>query len=140
MSTEHDVLIETMHHQRALMQRTANGLTDEQARTRSTVGSLSVGGIIKHLIQVKRRWSDFVLKGPEVFGSFTAESFAAHEAGLVMTPDDRLAELLAGYEAAAAGTDDRLRSWPTCRSSNRCRSRRGGPRAHAGAHAGWRCT
>jgi hypothetical protein len=112
MSTEHDTLIETMGHQRALLRRTADGLTDEQARTRSTVSGLSVGGIVKHLAQVERRWSDFVLKGPEVFGGFTAESFAAHEAGLVMTSDDRLADLLAGYDAAAANTDDRVRSVP----------------------------
>jgi hypothetical protein len=86
MSAAHDVLIETRRHQRALTRRTANGLTDEQVSAHSTVSSLSVGGIVKHPTQVEPRWSEFILKGPEVFGGFTAESFAAHEAGLVMTP------------------------------------------------------
>jgi hypothetical protein len=112
MPPEQDVLIETLRHQRALLQRTADGLTDEQARLASTVSSLSIGGIIKHLTQVERRWSDFVVKGPEVFGGFDAAAFAAHQAGLVMTPDDRLADLLTTYAAAAADTDERVRSLP----------------------------
>ena len=112
MPAEQDLLVETMRHQRALLRRTAEGLTDEQARTRSTVSSLSIGGIVKHLTQVERRWSGFIRVGPEVFGAFTAESFAAHEAGLVMNPDDRLADLLGDYEAAADGTDELVRSLP----------------------------
>jgi uncharacterized damage-inducible protein DinB len=112
MSAEQDVLIETLGHQRALVRHTADGLTDEQARTRSTVSSLSIGGIVKHLSRVEQRWADFLLDGPEVFGGFTPESFAAHEASLTMTTDDRLDGLLAAYDAAAAATDDRLRALP----------------------------
>jgi hypothetical protein len=112
VSAEHDLLIEALNHQRDLLRHTAAGLSDEQARAASTVSALCVGGLVKHLTHVERRWTNFITVGAEAFGSFSAESFAAHQASFVMGPDENLDALLAGYAEAGADTDARVRSVP----------------------------
>ncbi|HEY2833818.1 MAG TPA: DinB family protein [Sporichthyaceae bacterium] len=105
-SRERDDLLATLAHHRTLLRHTANGLTDEQAATRSTVSELCVGGVIKHVTRMERRWTDFLERGPVAFGSFDAEAYAAHAASFRMEPGETLEGLLAEYAETAAHTDD----------------------------------
>ena len=42
----------------------ARDLTDEQARQRTTVSELSLGGLIKHVAATENGWATFTLEGP----------------------------------------------------------------------------
>lgn len=99
-----------MHRQ--LLRQTAAGLTDEQARLRSTVSELSVGGIIKHVAATEKGWADFMVDG----GGNNAASdvdwsnpdpamIAARQAEFRLLDTESLAEVLADYEQIAAATD-----------------------------------
>src|SRR4051794_18807770 len=57
-------LLETLGRHRGLFLRTVDGLTDEQARLAPTVSTLSLGGLVKHVTAVERRWAGFVVEGP----------------------------------------------------------------------------
>ena len=41
------------------------GLTDEQARQRTTASELTLGGLVKHVAAQERGWVRFILEGPE---------------------------------------------------------------------------
>jgi uncharacterized damage-inducible protein DinB len=105
-SREREDLLATLTHHRALLRHTANGLSDEQAALRSTVSELCVGGVIKHVTRVERRWIDFIERGAVAFGTFDAEAFAAHAASFRMEPGETLDGLLAEYEKTARHTDE----------------------------------
>lgn len=97
-------LLETLGTHRGFLIHAATGLTEEQARARSTISELSVGGLIKHVTRVEERWATFLTSDIESFGTFDAEAYAAHSASFVMSPDETLDGLLADYAAAAAHT------------------------------------
>lgn len=65
-STERADILETLTKHRELFRFTVQGLTDEQASTRSsnTASELTLGGLIKHVTQVEKRWADFIVDGP----------------------------------------------------------------------------
>ncbi|MDX6237611.1 MAG: hypothetical protein QOG10_2426, partial [Kribbellaceae bacterium] len=52
-------ILDFLTKHRYLLRHTAEGLSDEQANTRSTVSALTVGGLIKHVTEVERMWADF---------------------------------------------------------------------------------
>lgn len=66
--TERDTLIETLDRHRGFLLRTADGLTDEQARTRSTVSALTIASLLKHVADTEEQWMDFAIRGAEAFG------------------------------------------------------------------------
>ena len=85
----------------------AYGLTDEQARSRPTVGALSVGGLIKHATGMQRSWMARVAAAPDApprdtrpFDEIAADFADQH----VMRPDETLADLLSGYRAQNAAS------------------------------------
>jgi len=47
---------------------TTRDLTDEQARQRTTVSELTLGGLIKHVTAVERNWARFIVSGPSDYG------------------------------------------------------------------------
>ncbi len=98
-------LLETLDKHRDLLRHTASGLTDEQAGTRSTVSTLTVGGLIKHVTRMERRWANFMVEGVSAFGTFDENTYAEFQASFVMEPEDRLADLLAAYAEVADRTD-----------------------------------
>lgn len=98
-------LLDTLTKHRALFLHTASGLTDDQARTRSTISELTVGGLIKHVTRMEKRWANFMEQGVSAFGTFDENTYAEFQASFVMGPDDSLAELIADYEEVAARTD-----------------------------------
>jgi uncharacterized damage-inducible protein DinB len=97
---ERDGLLSYLAQMRLVMQLTAYGLTDEQARATPTVSTLSVAGLIKHVTAVERSWIDTVQQR-EHTGS--PDDYAAN---FRMSPDETLAEILASYDAAAIATDE----------------------------------
>ena len=60
---ETDNLLRTLADRRAFLVGSAEGLTDEQARSTPTVSTLSVGGIVKHVTATERSWIAFVKEG-----------------------------------------------------------------------------
>src|SRR4051794_41944174 len=56
VADERDGLLSYLRQQRDALRVTAHGLSDEQARLRPTAGTLSIGGLVKHLTQFARTW------------------------------------------------------------------------------------
>lgn len=65
--TESATLIESLARHRGFLLQTAEGLTEEQARTASTVSALSIGSILKHVADAEEQWIDFAVRGVEAF-------------------------------------------------------------------------
>jgi hypothetical protein len=80
-------------------------LTDDQARHRSTVSSLTLGGLIKHVAMTESRWADFIIRGPQVMELPSDGDFTLWENGFRLLEDETLAGMLADYERVAARTD-----------------------------------
>jgi hypothetical protein len=107
-------ILDFLAKHRYFLRHTAQGLTDEQANTRSTVSALTVGGLIKHVTAVERSWADFAQRGggkdvPEET-EYTPELIAEWENQFRLTEGETLAGVLAEYEKVAAATDDLVRT------------------------------
>lgn len=61
--TELDGLIEYIAQQQDAFRIVAFGLTDEQARLTPTAGTLSIGGLIKHVTNMQAGWTDRIRVG-----------------------------------------------------------------------------
>src|SRR4051812_8035766 len=68
LSPERRDLLETLAAHRGFLRHAAAGLTDDQARMRSTASELTIGGLVKHVAGVERGWADFMVNGPESAG------------------------------------------------------------------------
>jgi len=107
-------LLDFLAKHRYFLRHTAQGLSDEQANTRSTVSALTVGGLIKHVTAVERTWADFARTGggrevPEEI-EYTPEMIAEWENQFRLAEGETLAGVLAEYEKVAAATDDLVRT------------------------------
>ena len=102
LDRERQDLLETLAAHRGLLRRTADGLTDEQARQRSSASELTVGGVLQHVVAQERIWTDFLQRGAAAHDEVDQESFAAQ---FVFGPDDTLAEVLAAQDEVAAATE-----------------------------------
>jgi uncharacterized damage-inducible protein DinB len=107
-------ILDFLAKHRYFLRHTAQGLTDEQANTRSTVSALTVGGLIKHVTAVERSWADFAQAGggKEVAEEteYTPEMIAEWENQFRLADGETLAGVLAEYEKVAAATDDLVRT------------------------------
>ena len=107
-------LLEALAAHRHFLRFTVQGLTDEQARTRSTVSELTLGGLVKHVAATEQEWARFVQEGPapdaldwaNIDWSKPPPEVAAYADGFRMTEEETLEDLLAAYDAVAAATDD----------------------------------
>jgi hypothetical protein len=102
-------LLETLTKHRGFLIFTAQGLTDEQAAATPTVSELCVGGLIKHVGYVERRWVNFILSGAAAMKTGPS-SFEAHANSFRLLPGETLAGVIADYEQVAARTDDLVRT------------------------------
>jgi uncharacterized damage-inducible protein DinB len=100
-SREHADLVETLARHRYFLRNTLRDLTDEQARQRTTVSELTLGGLIKHVTITERRWIDFIRSGPTAMD----RSGLDWEDGFRMNENQTLAELLDAYQQVADDTD-----------------------------------
>ncbi|WP_432880952.1 DinB family protein [Kribbella sp. CA-245084] len=112
-SGERQDILDFLAKHRDFLRRTAQGLTDEQANTRSTVSALTVGGLIKHVASVEQHWADFAQGKGESAATpteYTPEVIAAWENQFRLVEGETLAGVLAEYEKIAAATDDLVRT------------------------------
>lgn len=102
---------------RYFLRYTLRDLTDEQARTRTTVSALSLAGIVKHAAAQERQWSDFIVRGPDAIGGSGEDAIAAHEASFQPTADETIEALLRRYEQVASETNELVRALSSLDSS-----------------------
>ena len=110
-------LLETLSTHRSFLRHTVRDLTDEQARRRTTVSDLCLGGLIKHLTRVERRWADFIVRGPQAMSPGGQEAMKAHADSFCMLDGETLEGLLEGYAEVARRTDDLVASLPSLDAS-----------------------
>lgn len=97
-------ILETLRAHRHFLRFTARDLTEEQARQRTTVSELTIGGLIKHVATVESRWRQFIAEGPramEFDGDY--ESWADN---FTLSDTETLAGVLAWYDDVAKDTDE----------------------------------
>jgi hypothetical protein len=117
-SQERRDLLETLRTHRHFLRTTVQGMTDDQARTRSTPSELTLGGLIKHVAATESGWVDFVVDGPQAMAAPEDGDYSAYENGFRLTEDETLAGALERYAEVAARTDalvetvDLDASWP----------------------------
>ena len=100
-SDERADLLQTLHAHRAFLRVTVQGLTDEQARQRTTVSALTLGGLVKHVASTEASWVQFALHGASAF----AQDAQRYGEDFVLTADETLEQVLAEYDRVAAVTD-----------------------------------
>ena len=108
-------LLATLGKARHFLRFTTRDLTDEQARQRTTVSELTLGGLIKHVTSVERNWQDFIVNGPSAspdFTSFTEDDYKAWSDGFRLLPEETLGGVLAEYQEVAKRTDDLVATLP----------------------------
>ncbi|MGY0231527.1 DinB family protein [Longispora urticae] len=110
MNRERTDLLETLGKHRFFLRNTTRELADADARKRTTVSALHLGGLIKHVTATERAWADFILTGPAAFD--TGGDWAAWEAQHTMLETETLEELLAEYALVAARTDELIATLP----------------------------
>lgn len=94
---ERQQLLAELTHQRGAVWSASAGLSDSQARSVPPAGSLSVGGIVKHISRTERGW----MEAARGRGSGAAEEYVGT---FRMGPADTVAGLLAGYRKVASDT------------------------------------
>jgi len=105
-------LLAALAKQRHFLRFTTRGLTDEQAAKRTTVSELCLGGLIKHVAGVERRWARFITEGPSVM-AFDPNAAPSDWTDLFrMVDGETLAGLLDRYEQVASDTDELVRTLP----------------------------
>jgi len=108
-------LLAALAKARHFLRFTTRDLTDEQARQRTTVSELTLGGLIKHVTAVERNWAGFILNGPAAAPDFTAlseDDYKAWSEGFRLLPDETLAGALAEYDEVARHTDELVAALP----------------------------
>jgi uncharacterized damage-inducible protein DinB len=106
-------LLVSLGRQRNFLRHTVQNLTDEQARQRTTVSELCLGGLIKHVAAVEQRWMRFIANGPSAMASGGATSDPDAWVNLFrMLEGETLAGLLAEYDRVARETDEFVAALP----------------------------
>jgi hypothetical protein len=106
LSGERADLLESLTAHRQFLRYTVQGLTDEQARQRSTAGELTLGGLIEHVAGQESTWVDFILSGPGAMPTPVDEAgYAEWAAEFRLLPGETLAGVLEKYEDVARRTD-----------------------------------
>ena len=111
-NTERADLIESLTAHRGFLLFTVQGVTDEQARRRTTVSELTLGGLIKHVAHTERGWADFIEQGTAAVEA-TEDSWTAQAESFTLRPDETLAGVLADYAEVAKRTDALVESLPS---------------------------
>jgi uncharacterized damage-inducible protein DinB len=108
-------LLAMLAKNRHFLRFTTRDLTDDQARERSTVSELCLGGLIKHVTEVERRWADFILEGPSAmpdFSTMTEEDMTTRTEQFRLLPGETLAGVLDAYSDVARRTDELVAALP----------------------------
>jgi uncharacterized damage-inducible protein DinB len=101
-------LLQQLTEQRTILLIAVRGLSDRQMAARSTVSDLTLGGIIRHLTQGERVWTQIMLHGGEETppGMWDTDQY-------YLSGDETADGLLAAYEHASRATAEAVRSLDT---------------------------
>ena len=120
LDAERSDLIAMLGKQRYFLRYTTRDLTDEQARARTTVSELTLGGLIKHVTLVERGWARFIVEGPSSrrdAAAMTPADYARRQDEFRLLDGETLAGVLADYDLAAAATDELVAVLPDLSAS-----------------------
>ncbi|RMI29295.1 mycothiol transferase [Nocardia stercoris] len=106
LDQERTDLIAMLDSQRALARLPFTGIDDEQARLRSTVSELTLGGLLHHLISCERMWTG-VIRDRDENATLDISRFGGE---YVMAEDETVAGLLAEWDALATQTTELIRT------------------------------
>jgi Protein of unknown function (DUF664) len=102
---EREDLVATLDKHRGFLRYAVRGLSDAQARERTTVSELCLGGLVKHVTLVEERWARFIQVGPSAFGGLDQAAAEEHASSFKMEPGETLSGLLDDYGRVANRTD-----------------------------------
>ncbi|MEU2041133.1 DUF664 domain-containing protein [Nocardia niwae] len=108
MSTEQERedLVAMLADQRAIFRITLRGIDDEQARRRTTVSELTLGGLLHHLVSCERHWTSVIVQRDE-HAELDVSKFAGE---YVMAAEETVAGLLSTWDEVAAATAELIRT------------------------------
>ncbi|WP_121188153.1 DinB family protein [Nocardiopsis sp. Huas11] len=112
IDTERETLLRVLEEQRGNLRYTVRGLTDEQARQRTTVSALCLGGVVKHVARGEKSWVRFILEGDPGTDYESPETYAAHEDSFRLLEGETLQGMLKEYTRVAAETERIVRELP----------------------------
>jgi len=114
-------LLRTLNTARHWLRHTTRGITEEQARQRTTASELTLGGLIKHVAAVEKNWASFIEHGPSIapdFANMTEEDYKDWSEGFKLQPGETLAGALAEYADVAKHTDELVATLPDLDASH----------------------
>jgi hypothetical protein len=111
-------LLETLGRHRWFLRFTTQGLTDEQAATRTTVSALTLSGLIHHVAETEDFWVTFIQEGAAAFARESEhwnDPSADHDpqARWRLAEGETLEQALAAYAEVAARTERVVRELPS---------------------------
>lgn len=101
-SNERENMMQYLRSQRDTFRYVAYQLSDDQARMQPTAGTLSIGGLIKHVANCERGWIDVVMQN--------GSTHSRDDTEFTMLAHETLDGLLADLEAVGAETEASLAS------------------------------
>jgi hypothetical protein len=104
-------LINSLAKQRGFLGHTVKDLDDRQAARTTTVSTLCLGGLIKHVTEVEANWARFVVEGPGAVAP--PADFSTYQNGFRMLPGETLRSLLDRYDEVAGATEKLIRTVPS---------------------------
>jgi uncharacterized protein DUF664 len=115
-------LLEALRVHRHFLRHTVQGLTDDQARRRTTASELTLGGLIKHVAAGEQSWVNFILDGPKAMAGGDIDWSAGAEippevletfgATFRLLPEETLEGVLERYAEVARRTDELVATLP----------------------------
>jgi uncharacterized damage-inducible protein DinB len=114
-------LLASLAKARHFLRFTTRDITEEQARQRTTVSELTLGGLVKHVTAVERNWQGFIVHGPSTapdFTNFSEADYATWANGFRLLDDETLDGALAEYEEVAKRTEELIATLPDLDASH----------------------
>jgi uncharacterized damage-inducible protein DinB len=108
-SAEVETLLATLAQQRSFLRHTVRDLTDEQAARRTTASALCLGGLIKHVANVEKKWMEFVVHGTEAVAGGDESTWTDQ---FRLLEGETLAGVLEEYEEVARRTAEIVAGLP----------------------------
>jgi uncharacterized damage-inducible protein DinB len=107
LTDEKALLLAYIRQQRDGIRNAAFGLTDTQARLAPTAGTLSIGGLVKHVANTERHWVDIAVQRHASPGN--EQDYAD---GFRLRDDETLAGVIAAYDEVARDTEAAMAGVP----------------------------
>jgi uncharacterized damage-inducible protein DinB len=111
VTDERDGLRAFVAQQHLVLRIAAHDLTDQQARTAASAGSLTIGGLLKHVTTMEHTWMSRVAAAPERWELDLLpmeERRAAFTDEFVMRDDESLADVLERYDERCRRTHEAI--------------------------------